>query len=245
MAVAPTPTPTHRRRATPPGLLAFGLTLAAAAVVIAFLLVRHSELGSSSSSLTVGSGRAISQARTVAAFSKVELAGSNIVTIRVGRPQAVVVHADDNLVGRVTTTVDGGRLVIGDRGRGFSVRSPMSVAVTTPSLDALILSGSGAVDVSGVDTPRLAVSLPGSGAVRAAGSAGTLDVVITGSGTADLRGLRARDVRAGVSGSGVVNLTATHALNAQISGSGAINYGGNPKNVLTLVTGNGAITPLP
>ncbi len=245
MAVAPTPTPAHRRRATPPGLLAFALTLTAAVVVIAFLLVRHYELGSSSSGLTVGSGTAISQTRTVAAFTKVELVGSNIVTIRVGRPQAVVVRADDNLVDRVTTTVRHGRLVIGDRGGGFTVRSPMSVSVTTPSLDALILSGSGTVDVSGVETPRLAVLLPGSGVLRAAGTAGTLDVRIAGSGTAELQRVRARDVHAGVSGSGVINVTATNTLNAQVSGSGAINYGGSPKHALTVVTGNGAITPIP
>jgi hypothetical protein len=36
-------------------------------------------------------------------FTSVDLAGANIVVVHVGREQKVVVHADDNLLGRVTT----------------------------------------------------------------------------------------------------------------------------------------------
>ena len=55
-----------------------------------------------------GSGVAASETRTLAPFTAVELAGSNNVSVQVGAPQSVVVHANDNLVGNVRTTVRSG-----------------------------------------------------------------------------------------------------------------------------------------
>src|SRR4051812_41675810 len=54
-----------------------------------------------------GSGVPAQQTRVVPAFSRVELAGSNVVTVHVGGRPSVVVHADRNLLSRVTTTVSG------------------------------------------------------------------------------------------------------------------------------------------
>ncbi|HEY6069418.1 MAG TPA: DUF2807 domain-containing protein, partial [Gaiellaceae bacterium] len=96
-----------------------------------------------------GSGAAAAQTRTVSAFSSVELAATNNVTILVGGKQRVVVRGDDNLLGRVTTTVRDGRLVVGTRG-SITTASPMSVEIGMPSLDALTLSGSGTVTADNI-----------------------------------------------------------------------------------------------
>jgi hypothetical protein len=217
---------------------------AVVAALAVYLLVHYDVFGSSTHGATVGSGTAVSVARTVAPFRGVELAGSNNVTVQAGRRRSVVVHADDNLVKRVTTAVHAGRLVIGNTPGSFSSRSPMWVTVTTPSVDAVILSGSGNIDVGDVSSPKLSVTLVGSGNVRASGSTRTLTVTIPGSGTAQLGQLTARDVTAAVSGSGEISLTAKHSLDARVSGSGAIFYGGNPPHLKTSITGSGAITPL-
>jgi len=82
------------------------------------------------------SGSAITQTRTLAGFTSLDLAGSNNVTIIVGRPQSVVVHADSSLISHVTTQVVAGTLIIGDTGN-FTARGPMSVDVSVPSLTAL------------------------------------------------------------------------------------------------------------
>jgi hypothetical protein len=241
MTTAPTPTP--RQAGTHFVLPALLVLVAVLAVLVVYLLVHYDVFGSSSSGTTVGSGVAVSQTRSVGPFEGVELAGSNIVSVRVGQPQAVIVHADSNLVDRVTTVVRRGRLVIGNTGGGFSARSPMNVSVTAPSLESLTLSGSGTVNVTGVKTSRLTVELPGSGSLFATGRADRLDTTISGSGNAQLGQLIARDARATVSGSGQIALTATNSLDALVSGSGVINYGGNPPHVLTRVTGSGTVTP--
>jgi hypothetical protein len=218
--------------------------------VLAFLLggltvavLYHSGvLGDSSGSTTDGSGVPATQTRDVAAFDGVELAGSNNVVIRVGERQSVVVKADDNLLDRVTTEVRAGTLVIGNTPGSFTTKSPMSVEIGVPSLDALTLSGSGNVVADGIDGDSFRVSLPGSGTLTAGGRTTRLDVAVSGSGAVHLVELVAHDARADVSGSGTIFLTATGTLDASVSGSGAILYVGSPQHVTKNVTGSGAIT---
>jgi Putative auto-transporter adhesin, head GIN domain len=220
------------------GVLVGGLTVG--------LLYRFDVLGDSSSSTsgsaTQGSGVPATQTRDVSRFRRVDLAGSNNVVIRVGGEQTMVVRADDNLLDRVTTEVRSGELVIANTPGSFTTRSPMSVEITIPELDALTLAGSGNIVVDGIDTPSLTVSLPGSGTLTGSGTATRLDVTVGGSGVVQLTRLVANDARAVVSGSGSVFVTATRALDASVSGSGAILYAGNPPDVTKSVTGSGTIT---
>lgn len=115
--------------------------------------------GSSGSSGAQGSGVAATQARELAPFSRVELAGSNNIEIRVGAAQAVSVHADDNLLGHVTTKVHSGSLMVGNTPGSFSAKSPMTVEISVPSLETLTLSGSGNIAAGGIKSPRLVVAL--------------------------------------------------------------------------------------
>jgi hypothetical protein len=222
----------------------YHLALVAALVLLAsttVLLLVLRESSNNSSSTVRGSGIAATQARHVASFSGVELAGSNVVTVRVGAKQAVLVHADDNLLGRVTTHVQAGSLVIGNTQGSFSSKTPMSVEVDVPSLDSLALSGSGVFVVTGVDTPKLIATLSGSGVLRVTGTAQKLDITLGGSGDAQLDHLVAQDVHAVVRGSGRILVTATASRVAAVPGSGAIIYSGNPAHVTTNVAGSGAV----
>ncbi len=90
--------------------------------------------------------------------TSVELAGGNNVVIRVGKKQSVVVKADDNLLDRVTTEVQSGRLVIGNTPGSLTTKSPMSVEIDVPTLDALTLTGSGNIVVNGIKAESLEVT---------------------------------------------------------------------------------------
>ena len=241
MTVAPTSVhpgrEEHRSRWVLVAILAFllgGLTVA--------LLYQFDVFGGSSTSSTEGSGVPATQTRDVAAFNSVELAGSNNVVIRVGEKQSVVVRADDNLLDRVTTEVQSGKLVIANTPGSLTTKSPMSVEVNVPTLNALTLTGSGNIVVNGIEAESLKVALPGSGTLTGSGTATRLDVTVGGSGIVQFTQLVAKDVRAVVSGSGSIFITATKSLDASVSGSGAILYTGNPQDVTKSVTGSGAIT---
>lgn len=89
----------HRSR---PTLIAVLIAVVALAVIGVAVLIR----GGSSHPGVQGSGVVVAQTRAVTGFTGLDLAGSNNVTVIVGRPQSVVVHADSNLVSspRMTCT---------------------------------------------------------------------------------------------------------------------------------------------
>jgi Putative auto-transporter adhesin, head GIN domain len=218
-------------------LAVFAIAVLALAVTGVAVLVH----GGSSNSGLQGSGVAVTQTRAMARFTGLDLAGSNNVTVIIGGPQSVAVHADSNLVNHVTTGVVAGTLVIGDTG-SFTTRTPMSVDITVPSLTALNLSGDGQISVTGINAAQLTVTVSGSGLLSAAGTVTRLDVTLSGDGQAQLSQLTASDVHAVVSGSGLIQVTATTGLDAAVPGSGAIIYSGNPPQVTTSITGTGTIT---
>ncbi len=239
MTVAPTPL--HSRAPHRRWLLAAGaVALVVAGIAIGLLI--HGDVADRSSAVGVeGSGVAATETRDVAPFAAVDLAGSNNVSVHVGGEQSVVVSADDNLLDHVTTTVENGKLVIGTTPGSMTTKTPMSVDVTVPSLHALTLSGSGTVVADGIAAKRLTVALPGSGILRASGTTTALEIEHAGSGDAQLEGIAASDVHAVLSGSGRIVVTATKSLDATVSGSGAIFYGGDPAQVTTSVTGSGVV----
>jgi putative autotransporter adhesin-like protein len=201
--------------------LEIALTLLVGVLIV--LLVDRGFFARESSPAGTGSGVPATQVRDVGPFTGIDLVGANNVVVQVGARRSVVVHADDNLLSRVSTRVDSGRLVIGSTPGNLSAKTPMFVAVRMPSLDRLRLQGEGNVVATGT-TPKL-------------------DVTLSGAGTLSLRELVARDARAVLSGDGTIMLTVTRSLDARISGDGTILYRGNPPRVAQRVTGTGTIGP--
>ena len=230
----PEQAPPERRKSS----IAIPLMLLAVVAVLAVIALVFRDDGNHDSA--TGSGTPVTQTRNVSSFSDVELAGSANVTVSVGHPRSVVIRADDNLVDRVTTTVDGSTLRIGTTG-SFTTRTSMSVSIMVPTLDGVRLSGSGRITVDGVDATRFSATLPGSGQLRVVGRADRLDAMLSGSGDMELSELVGRAVTAEVSGSGRLVVQATDSLDAAVSGSGAIVYVGSPATVTKSVTGSGAI----
>ena len=222
MSTQPTPIRRHGGLENVSRALAVLTALMLAGIVVLVLVDQSSN--TSNSQVGTGSGVAATQARSLPPFTGVDVTGDNNVVVRVGARQSVIVHADSNLLGRVTTQVSSGSLVIENTPGTLNARSPMFVAVSVPSLDALT------------------VRLSGSGTIHAAGTTARLDVAIDGSGTGTLSQLIARDAMASINGSGSIVLTATHSLDASISGSGSILYTGNPAQVTKSVSGSGTIS---
>ena len=232
-----------RRRGLRPRQFALGFGLLLLYAIVIVLLVDRAFFERPISSAGTGSGVPATQTRSVPPFTGIDLAGDNNVVVQAGARQSVVVHADDNLLTRVTTRVHAGRLVIETTPGNLSAKSPMFVAVNLPSLERLRLQGDGNITVTGIDARKLTVALPGAGNIAVTGTTTTLDVTISGQGTALLRELIARDANAALSGDGSIMLTATRSLDATISGNGTVLYGGNPSRVTQRVTGSGTIAP--
>ena len=192
-------------------------------------------------SSTSGSGVSVTEHREVASFTSVELAGANTVVIHVGAPLSVAVSGDDNLVGRVTIVVRGGRLVIDNTG-SFTTKAPMRVEVSVPSLDGVALGGAGTVTVDGVTGAGFDAELAGDGTLVVSGTVEQVTAVLAGAGTVDLHGLVATDGIVQLGGTGTIRVHATASLDAALTGTGTILYSGAP-TVTVRNTGTGMVVP--
>jgi Putative auto-transporter adhesin, head GIN domain len=228
------------RRRFAPGRDAWLLVLAGVlivAVIVAIAITGRVEAPSGSS--TDGSGVSVTDHREVGPFARVELAGANTVVIHVGSPLSVAVTGDDNLVGRVTTVVRAGRLVIDNAGN-FTTKAAMRVAVSVPSLDGVELGGAGTVLVDDVTGGDIRAELAGDGTLVVSGTVQRVTAVLAGAGTLDLHDLVATDGTAQLQGTGTIRVHATSTLDATLSGTGTILYGGDP-TVTIRNTGTGTV----
>lgn len=189
-----------------------------------------------------GSGTVLTEERRVEPFTEIELEGSGTVLVALGERSAVTVEADDNVVPLLTTEVEGGRLRLGSKsGTAFISNVPIVFRVTTSSLRAVVVSGSGDVQIGDFAGEDLEVRIDGSGEVLATGTVERLEVRVGGSGTFDGFDLEAADVSVEVGGSGEVEVSASERLEVEIEGSGEVRYMGDPGQVETRVSGSGDV----
>ena len=113
------------------------------------------------------------------------------------------------------------------------------------------LTGSGLIDLRGLNLGLLDALITGSGEMIFWGNATDADLDITGSGmikafhlecSGMIKAFHLESVNciANISGSGNMEINVEKQLNAFISGSGSIYYQGNP-SVSTTITGSGAV----
>jgi Putative auto-transporter adhesin, head GIN domain len=220
------------------GLVA-GIALAALVLAVVALVVALDD-DSSTTPAVQGSGAVASEVRELPPFDEVDLAGANTVTIGVGGAQRVVVRGEDDVLPLVTTVVEDGTLVIA-QSESFDTASSLTVEVVVPALDAVRLSGAGTLTVDGHDLELLELSLPGSGIIRGSGDVQRLDVDLAGAGDVELAQLVATHVTVSLSGTGNVHVHANETLDAHMSGTGSVFYGGDPEVVNQEITGTGVI----
>jgi hypothetical protein len=188
-----------------------------------------------------GSGKLATSARTVAGFRAVEVNGPVDLELRVGSPQRVEIVADHNLVGLIKTTVRDGALVIDAGDRPFRTRNPVRAVIVAPSLDALVLRGSGDARVAGVSARSFALSILGAGDARVDGAATRVNVDVAGSADVDATGLTAESATVELKGSGDVSVRASKLVAANVRGSGDIIIHGKPGKVIRNLRGTGTI----
>ncbi|MFD2874326.1 head GIN domain-containing protein [Mucilaginibacter ximonensis] len=205
--------------------------------------------------------------RHLSGFHAIDAAASFDVYITQGRTESVKVEAPADVIKEVLTDVRGGTLNIhtknhfGGWGNIFNHKKVV-VYVTVTSIDDINLTGSGDIyfkdglntgniniqitgsgDIQGKLTARvLNAGISGSGDLKLWGRAETQKVEISGSGDYTARDLNTATTTVSISGSGDASVYASATLNAQITGSGDITYGGNPKRVAKAKSGSGDIS---
>jgi len=177
---------------------------------------------------TIGDdGPRTTQTRDVAAFTRIDNSDSVDVRLRVGEPQRVRVTAGEKAIDDVRTEVSDGTLRVTFDRDGFG-GSDVVVDASVPDLTVVEASGSGDIDVAGIDAEAFEVRSDGSADIALAGTAARLAVELDGSGDADLADLAAREARVTVGGSGDLEVRADDRLEVVVDGSGDVRYHGDP-----------------
>jgi hypothetical protein len=187
-----------------------------------------------------GSGVAKTETRDVGAFSRIDSTGSADVIVTIGDKQSLTVEADDNILPLIDTEVKGDKLVISSHD-SYSPRTDIKITITVPKLDEASVRGSGTIKASGVDAQDFKTQLTGSGDISLEGKATSLKATVTGSGSLDASKFTVGDADVRVSGSGDARINASKSLNASVSGSGDVQYSGNPSAVERHVSGSGSV----
>lgn len=187
-----------------------------------------------------GAGEIVSENRVISSdFDTIELRGSGDLTVEIGMAPAVVVETDSAVIDRVTTSVEDGRLVIDQESTPWRDVDTLRIAVTTPSLERLELSGSGTVWATGL-TDGLAVEISGSGDVTLEGEVDLLDVLMSGDGSVDAGDIVAGSAMVGGDGSGAVDIAVEgHRLDVDIDGSMDVAAGGAVEIAMISIGGSG------
>jgi len=199
------------------------------------------------------------ETREVSDFDRVTLAGFGQLVITQGDQESLAIEAPQDMLGRIETKVEDGRLSIEFKRTwmdwiddvltvGLSGK-PVRYTLTVKRLSDLLIMGAARVQITGLkaeqlavdlrgtgeiriaslDAERLDVRLPGAGAVRATGRATEQTITINGAATYQAGDLKSQRVKATLHGLGSATVWAVEELDATIRGVGEVSYYGSPK----------------
>ena len=209
--------------------------------------------------LVQGTGPIKTSQINIRSFSKITSNVSANIKVSLSDTVSCSVTAQENIVPLIEISNSGNELII-KSSKSYETNMPVDIIVSTKMLEEITLTGSGNIDVlnpvksnslkitskgSGnilvsayVET--LKASLLGSGEINLKGSAGKSNLEIKGSGSILASSLSTNSTSVVVSGSGNAEVNAVSNLNAEMNGSGLIQYKGNPV-VKSRIDGSGEI----
>ena len=211
-----------------------------------------------------GNGEETTEQRSVSDFEAIEAAWEGDVRVQVDAsaqsPFTLELSGDANILPYVETEVRGDTLVVDVR-KGIEVQpvQPLVLETTVVRLNEAAVSGSGDLEVSGVDAPsfeatvsgsgnleadlraeKITLGISGSGQIHVQGDGEEVEADVTGSGKLDARDFTARSGSVTVAGSGDVHLCVDGTLAVSISGSGDV-YSYCGADIEATITGSGEV----
>ncbi|MGI4022475.1 MAG: head GIN domain-containing protein [Janthinobacterium lividum] len=196
-----------------------------------------------------GSGKAASEDRKVAAFTKINVTGSYKLILKQGTA-AVKITADDNLLEKIETDVSGNELKISTKG-SICNAGPMIIYITNPDFQAV--KSSGALDLSsdgnlsikdfdmefaGVSKVNLEMNAAnvktlasGTSEINLKGQATENQVTMSGTGKLNAIDFTVANYRIETRGFSQCKVNVLNELSVNISGAGSVEYKGNPAKI--------------
>lgn len=187
------------------------------------------------------------ETRDVSTFTKISFRTSGKVYVKQGSPQKVEIEGSAEMLEKIKTKVEDGKLIIGQEDSWFNWswgdNDKTTVYITVATIETLSVSGSGdMIAQTKITSNNLKLNVSGSGSLQAEIDATEIDANVSGSGGMDLEG-KCKNFTSDISGSGKVKLNAsiTGVADFDISGSGEVEASGSSQSVKAEITGSGKV----
>jgi len=189
--------------------------------------------------------------RSVSNFTRISFQTGGKMFLKQGATNSVELEGDREVLEKIETRVEGGKLIIGyeDEGSWFNWRSSwgddekITAYVTIKDLDGLYASGSGSIIAQTKLTgDNMDIKVSGSGNIEAEIEAGDIEAKVSGSGDLALKG-KVRSMDSDISGSGKIDFIGdiNGLLEIGISGSGRFSAMGSAREIKTTISGSGKV----
>lgn len=212
--------------------------------------------------IELGSGKEVSEDRTIEPFSGIEFHGGGHIQLVHGTEYKLTITGEDNVLRYISSEVEDNVLVIDYEEQVVTTFATRDVVflITYVDISKLIVNGGAIIECADLGVQNLQIRINGGGAVTLKTSGmDTLDVrldggshfvitgealaqtvVLNGGGNYDASDLRTVTTSIELNGAGNAEVWATEALTAKLVGVGRIAYWGSPTIVEDL-TGVGTI----
>lgn len=188
------------------------------------------------------------ETRNVETFTKIAFRVPGKLYLKQGPVQKVELQGEKDVLAKIETEVNGGRLSIGRENDNWKMwdwdDDKITVYITVKDLEGISVSGSGDLMGDGkFKTGDLDLNVSGSGSMEIdVDAAGMMEANVSGSGNMDVTGT-CRSLEGKVSGSGKVAFAGTIAERADVnvSGSGKILAKGTAREIKTTISGSGEV----
>ncbi len=190
-----------------------------------------------------GSGTIKTDTRPLSAFTQVEVHGALKVVLESSAKSAAQVETDDNLLKRVKTEIEGGRLKLSLEGNIRPSKMVQIRLTAAQPIEKVSVFGASQLEVALSPQKTLALDVSGAGSIQARGQVDALTVKSSGAARLFAKELRAQTVRLESSGAAKAEVFAEQRLEVKSSGASSIRYRGEPK-VHKEISGAGSVKPL-
>lgn len=209
-----------------------------------FILVLSTQI---SSAQLLGSGILKKMSYDFKNFDAISLSEFNAqVVVEIGKPYAIEVDIDDNLVKLLQVRLQGSVLILeltgNENGKLYLEKTNIKIKISMPSAVAFKQKGNGNVLINNLESKKFELENIGNGNITVVGIADELEIKKDGNGSINTSKLISKTAKVKSIGNGNVSVNSQISLVAHGWGNGdIIQYGTGKIDNLSTVIGNGEV----
>lgn len=174
--------------------------------------------------------------------------GSNRLTLNLpariiykqGDKPGIIVSGSERLVDRVT--LQDNTLDLAKSPHSAWHNSSLTITITAPALNTLVLNGFGSLDLQDYQQPHLDLTINGAASVKAHGHTDSLKLNIDGAASVTLSDLTLSDLDVSMNGAGSVKAGPTGRVKISIDGAGSVKLTSTPQSLTQQIDGIGSVS---